>query len=258
MISAKQAEKMIYSMVKYSDHVLHYLRSLSDDEIKKWFEHNGYSWSILVAESRILDKAIPFVENLFGYELILETSNETSFTVFHYGHETVKLSGSGHISIFDFHTKFIEALKFRSKTIKSKSATDLFSFVTYGVASVESYITSKAYIWNKSGKQPLFKIDNSSNLDEKLNNWLYIMTKNRMSQAGAVWNYFMDFKNLNNVIVKHNSTGSNVISYDEMVKLINKFKKGFAELLFRLHQYFGERVPSKIIRAMYLPDVSLN
>lgn len=254
-ISTKQAENLIYDMAKYSDHNHSKLRNLSNANIKRWFEQNCGSWRTLVANTRIPNSSIPLIENLLGYDWTLEASDTTSVTVLQYGHETAKLVGSGHISILDYHTKFVYALEARAIAIKRGSYPDLLSCVTHGVASVEAYITNKASLWNKSNNQSPFPIKEKSNLDEKLNNWLFTMVGYKMKQAGAVWNHFTDFRNLNNDQFKHNSVGSHGASYNEMVKLINKFRTGISELLFRLHQRFKEPVPSKIIRGIYLPDV---
>lgn len=254
MISLKQAEKLVLSMTKHADHGHQRLRDLSNFQIEQWFKHNNIQWKTLIS-STSSGKPIPFVENLIGYEWSLEASDNTSITVYQFGHETAKLIGSGQISILDYHTKFVQALEARSAAIKKGNYQDLLSCATHGVASIESYITSKANIWNKSGKQPIFSIERTVNLDEKLNEWLFAMTGYKMNQSGATWNHFMDFRTLNNNIFKHNTTGSHAASYNDMVKLINKFRTGIAEILFRLHEFFKEPIPSKIIRGIYLPDV---
>lgn len=159
------------------------------------------------------------------------------------------------MSILDYHTKFAKSLSERKEAIKKGSYTEILSCVTHGVAAIESYVTGKANDWNNRGRQPQFATEQISNLDEKFNDWLFTMANFKASQTGAVWNYFTDFRNLNNTVFKHNPKGSHAATYDDMVNILNKFRRGIAELLFILHQKFNDPVPSKIIRGMYLPDI---
>lgn len=255
MISEKQAEKLIYTMAKYSDHPHQIIRNFLNVDIKRWFEQNHQPWKRLIADTRSSNNPIPFVENLFDYEWKLSVPDNSSTTVYQYGHKTVSLTGSGQLSILDYHTKFKQALEARTNTIKKGSYSDLLSCITHSVASVESYITSKTNIWNKTNNQQLFPIESIVDLDKKLNDWLYSMVGYKLNQEGKIWNHFTDFRNLNNTIFKHNTIGSHAATYSDMAKLINKFKTGIAELLFKLHLLFKESVPSKIIRGIYLPDV---
>lgn len=255
LISLKQAEKLIYTMAKYSDHTHSKLRNLKDIDIQKFFDLNGKPWKSLVGNTRSPANLIPLIENILGYEYRLEASNNTSLTIYQQGHKTTSLIEAGNVSIFDYHTKFIKALEERKISVQKGSYTELLSCVTHGVAAIESYITIKATIWNKSRRQPTFETEGISNLDIKLNDWLFRMTGFEMNKSGAIWNDFMEFKNINNKIIKHNSTGSHAASYNEMVRLINRFRIGIAEFLFNLHQKFDDLVPSKIIRGIYLPDV---
>lgn len=255
LISEKQSEGLIYDMVRYSDHNHHNLRNLSKGNIIKFFEHNKEPWKRLVSNVRSPRNLIPFVENLAGYEWEFIDSNENSTVSVHqHGHETAKLTGSGQISLLDYHTKFKAALDSRATTIKNGSYSDLLHFVADGVASIESFISGKANIWNKNGNKPKFDIDQASNLDEKLDDWLYRMTGKKLDKSNTTWNYFMDFRNLNNRGYKHNAAGSHAVSYAEIVVTLNKFRKGIAKMLFLLNQYFNDLIPSKIIRAVYLPD----
>lgn len=252
-IFRKQAENLIYDMTRYADNRFN-AKNLTNEEIKQWFEKNRYEWRRLIENARTL-KTIPLVENLIDYEFSLQASKNTSVTIYQSGHETAKLVGPGQLNVFNYHSRFIKALEERGNAVKKNSYADLLSCITHAIASVELYINSKINLWNQNNKQSPLSLESHVKLDEKLNGQLFTMCGYRMNQLNTVWNHFIDLKNLNNEIFKHNATGSDAASYNKMAQIINKFRTGIAMLLFKLHQLFKEPVPSKIIRGVYLPDV---
>jgi hypothetical protein len=259
LISLNQAKNLIYDLARCSDHpYLIHLRHLSNTAIEYWFKQNGVSWKKLVEEVRFLSKNVPFVENLIGYEIALEGAvDNVKCAIYHYGYQVAELSGAGKLNVFDYHAKYLKAFEARETTVKRSDYSDLLNCVTHGIASVESYVTAKANLCNQRAGRLLFSVDEVSNLDDKLNNWLFDMTGYRMNQSGVIWNHFTDLKDLNNKKFKHTSQGAQANSYDVMAKIINKFRTGIARMLFELHKLFKEPVPSKIIRGIYLPEVSV-
>lgn len=173
----------------------------------------------------------------------------------HYGYEGAKLIGSGQISGADYHSKYTKSLKSRKNAISNGCYSELLNCITNAVASIESYVSSKANVWNKQHECVEFPVGMTISLETKLNDWLIIMTGHKLNEFDLIWNHFTDYKNLNNSIFKHNPAGSHAASFDEMANIINKFRTGIAEILFQLHRLFNERIPSNIVRGKYLPDV---
>ncbi|MFN7097572.1 MAG: hypothetical protein ACK4PR_08445 [Gammaproteobacteria bacterium] len=256
MISDKQAEKLIYYMVRYSNHSYSKVRNYPDHIIKEWFKLNKYEWRSLLRSTR-MGRLITMVENFAHYDWFLRASDGVSVTVtaIHEGHEIAKLKGAGQINLLDYHTKFMQALTTRETAVKKGNIIEVLNSISNGSAAIESYINSKADMWNRKHKKIIFQINVTSNLDEKLTNWLILMTGNKINQSDAVWSHFTDLKTLNNKGFKHSETGARAFTFNDMVKILNKFRTGIATLLFKLHMFFSEPVPSRIIRAMYLPDV---
>ncbi|MHB1949359.1 MAG: hypothetical protein ACYCQI_14745 [Gammaproteobacteria bacterium] len=256
-ISPKEAEKLIFDMVRYSNNTYSYkMKNVTDINIKKWFAANKVQWRDLVAKARKPGIILPFVENIVGadFTVICSAEGGVTTTVMHHGHESAKLVGSGQISMAGYHSKYTMALEARRDAINKGSYSELLNCATHGIASIEAYISSKANIWNKQHNRIVFPVDAVSNLDTKLD-WLIVMTGQALEKQGAIWNHFSDYRNLNNGNFKHNATGAQAASFNDMVKVLNKFRTGIAEILFKLHMLCKEPVPSNIVRGMYLPEV---
>ena len=55
----------------------------------------------------------------------------------------------------------------------------------------------------------------------------------------------------------HTKSPALQITYRELCKRLNIFRSGIAGLLLDLHILFGDRVPSKITKYAYHPDIKL-
>ncbi len=252
MISAKQAECLIYDMTKFSDHSRKELRNISNDEIKYFFESNGEKWKFLIEKTRYL-KAIPFVENILGYEWHSPYPN-VEISMQEKGVITKKLSEPGQFNILPYHSSYKKALEEREQSIKMNDGAALLSCITHGIIAIENYITRKALIYNKRSDVPIFD-EKESRLDTKLNDWFHRMVGYKMNQSPAsIWIDFCFLKKINNDF-KHEGLDTQAFSYSEMIKTINKFRTGIAKILFILNQKFKDPIPSRVVRGIYLPDV---
>ena len=79
----------------------------------------------------------------------------------------------------------------------------------------------------------------------------------RLDKSIINWFNFKNLRKIRNDYVIHSKTTGYSISNQELAEYINKFKTGIAKLLVQLHILFNEKIPSRIIRGAYAPDVEI-
>ena len=133
---------------------------------------------------------------------------------------------------------------------------DFLSCVSNGVASIEAYLGQKAGIYNKRnpGKELIDNKQNKVSFDDKINEWIPIMTGGpKLNKGTQRWEHYKKLRNIRDQQQAHSKAPA---LGSDLAKLLSFFRTGIAGMLLELHILFGDRnVPATIIRHAYLPDV---
>jgi len=94
--------------------------------------------------------------------------------------------------------------------------------------------------------------------DDKIELWIPKMTDGkRLDKSIINWPNYKFLRKIRDDNVIHSKTSGYSISDQKLVEYINKFKTGIAKLLVQLHVLFNEKIPSRIIRGSFAPDVEI-
>jgi hypothetical protein len=255
-ISRRAAHELILLMAKEGNHNLAFTTASS---VKKYFKLNGYDYDILVQAVRKYPEPIPLVENFIPSTGFASPGLKVS-RVDACGNEDLQLEGPGAITMFGYQAQFENAIENIEIAIKQSSPQHFLSACTNGIASTEGYINFKAEEWNKKHPEnPLIDTRQSPiRFDDKIDIWLPIMSSGKkLDKSGKNWNDFKRLKTIRNNIAIHPKSSGYAFSLKELSELINCFKTGIAGILVQLHQLFEQRIPSRIIRYMYAPEVEI-
>jgi hypothetical protein len=79
----------------------------------------------------------------------------------------------------------------------------------------------------------------------------------RLDKSIINWPNYKFLRKIRDDNVIHSKTSGYSISDQKLVEYMNKFKTGIARLLVQLHVLFNEKIPSRIIRGSFAPDVEI-
>lgn len=255
-ISRREAHELIQLMAKEGNHNSTFT---TDASVKKFFKLNGYDYDNLVQAVRKYPEPIPLVENLIPSTGFASPGLKVS-RVDTFGNEDLHLEGPGAITMFGYQAQFENAIENIETAIKQSSPQHFLSACINGIASIEGYINFKEEEWNKKHAENLLLDSRQSPIrfDDKIDKWLPIMTSGKkLDKSVKNWNDFKRLKAIRDNIAIHPKSSGYAFSLKELSELINCFKTGIAGILVQLHQLFAERIPSRIIRYMYAPEVEV-
>ena len=258
---------MIWTFIRHGNHSrYHSMSKAPTGSIEKWFADQGEPLHKLIPRCRrYFDINVPFVENLIGstWTLIADTNGNASASITQSNSASppIQITGPGTIGV-DYASKFEAACKARDRAIKDASLEDFHTAIVKGIASIESYITYRAEIWNLSSTAEFPLSDSSTGkvaFDRKIKNWVPTMTNGRaLDLSGRMWQDFLYLRGIRDNDAIHAKRFAQGCSFADHALAINKFKIGIAELLLQLHILFEEPAPRSIIRARYFPEVHAN
>lgn len=253
---------MILMMAKYGNHG-HRQRFASDADVKRFFQSKGCSWEALVQDCRNPNRIVPIVENLIGSTWVVSGSGKAAVVAgatTEHEKEIASVEGPGILSFATYLQLFENAVDSLSRSMEKASFSDLQSCVTNGMASIDAYIMHRAFLYNSNNPatQLVDSRDNKVPQDTKIDEWIPKMLKgNKLDKSGVNWRDFRTLRSIRDDLAIHLKKPAVGISYQQLEQWLNLFRSGIAGLLFDLHLLFDERVPCKIIRYMYAPDIRL-
>lgn len=252
---------MILTMAKYGNHGVRQ-KFASDADVKRFFQSNSYYWGDLVEVCRNPKEIIPIVENLIGSTWVAPQGGAAIVTgaATDREKEITSLKGPGTLTTSTYLQLFENAIDNFHRCIEGAHFGDFQSCVSNGIASIDAYIAHRAWLYN-SGQPNEPLIDNKENKvsqDTKIDEWIPKMSGGKkLVKSGLNWNHFKRLRSVRDAQAIHIKEPAFSISYVELGELLDLFRSGIAGLLIDLHLLFGERIPCKIIRYAYLPDIML-
>jgi hypothetical protein len=257
-ISRAQARRLIQIMAKHGNH--YYEGQFStDEEIKRFLAASGVDYEDMIEKCRIFTNSVLRFENLItstafsvgGGSLTL-INNATRQTV-------AATEGPGMIAYSSYWALFEESFSQLRATLTGVSPmTSFLNCTTTGIAAVEAYIQHRAIIYNETNPQtPLIDSKNSKiSFDDKINLWIPTMTVGaKLDKSDKLWTSFKVLQGYRDNSAIHVKSPVLSMSYTELANGLNHFRYGIAGLLVRLHILFAERIPARIIRCSFLPDI---
>lgn len=253
---------MILMMAKHGNHGAR-RRFVSDADVKRFFQSNGYDWGNLVEVCRKPKEIVPIVENLLGSTWKVSKGGKAAVVTGASTDEETEIasvSGPGELTSSTYLRLFENAVDNLNKCMERASFGDFQSSISNGIASIDAYIAHRAWLYN-SGNPSESLIDSKHNKvsqDTKVDEWIPKMSGGkRLDKSRANWQNFKRLRAVRDELAIHVKEPALGISYQQLGELLNLFRSGIAGLLIDLHLLFGERIPCKVIRYAYLPDIML-
>ncbi len=253
---------MILMMAKHGNHGAG-LKFVSDTDVKRFFQSNGYEWGDLVEVCRKPNEIVPIVENLIGSTwrvsgggraaIVTEAATDKE-------REIASVEGPGTLTTSNYLQLFENAVNNLNKCMENTSFGDFQSSISSGIASIDAYIAHRAWLHNSGNpSEPLIDSKESKvSQDTKIDEWIPKMSGGKnLDKSGLNWNHFKRLRAVRDELAIHVKQPAFSISYQELGELLNLFRSGIAGLLVDLHLLFGERIPCNIIKHAYLPDITL-
>ena len=237
-ISEKQAKKLIFDLVKYSDHSNRSLTDgLKNKTIEQWFEQNKYPFKRLVSDARDWGYTVPFVENTLDSK--------------------VYISGAGIINVSDYQGEFESALEYRDAAINNADIETYNLCIAKLFASLASYLYHKAECYNAENEDKLEDAQGSSvSLDEKIKLWVPILSGGKeLDSSKKSWDLFQVQLAQCNKDAIHPQCSAQDLSSVELAEKVNDLRGGIINIMYELHVLLNDEIKSQLVRAVYFPDV---
>lgn len=228
-ISESKASKMIFAFVRHGDHSNRsHTDTLNNNQIKLWFKQNGYPFKALTIKVRKWGETVPFVENLIhstfhvsgGQASIINTKTDEVVT---------SINSAGLLIDSDYQAKFEAASRHKQQAIQRCDVEELYSAISKGIASIESYFNSKANNYNAYSDKPLVDSKKSPiSLEDKFRIWIPILSGKEFDFSKNNWRIFKELLEIRHNEAIHPKKVANAITYTEIAEIINKFRDGLA------------------------------
>lgn len=260
-ISWHASRELVLTMAKHGNHyydTYYNINLRTDDEVKRFFSTRGVDFQDVVQKCRLFKKSVPFFENLIGSTWHVLEGTQVSRVDANTGKKNLEVNGPGTITMSTYWAQYEEAEKIIEQAIKNSSSIKFQSALVLGIASIESYINYRAEEWNKTHPNDLIQDSKRQKVsfDNKIDVWIpKLAGGKRLDKSIINWSDFKDLRKIRDDHVIHSKTSGYSISDQKLAEYINKFRTGIAKLLVQLHILFNEKIPSRIIRGAYAPDV---
>lgn len=175
------------------------------------------------------------------------------------GNEVVRMEESGTLVTATDAALFEKAVDDVERSLQSMSYTEFLSGIVNGLASIEAYISRKAYQHNvrNPGKELVDDKNHKVSFEDKIKAWVPTMAGAKLNLGGKNWAHFQRLKRVRDTEHTHSKVPALNISHRELCKLLNLFGTGIAGMLLDLHVLFNDTVPSKVITYAYHPKITL-
>jgi len=203
---------------------------------------------------------VPYFENLLGSTWGFPGSGKVEIVDTKSGESIGQIIGPGIVCLSTYRTHFETACKARDRAVENSSYSDLQTALVAGIASIESYITEWARVWNQQNlsDQLIDSKQNKVSLDDKFDIWIPKITKGRkLDKSDRCWSDFVTLRRIRHHETVHPKRGGQTVAYTNLAEYINSFRWGIAGLLGSLHRLAGQWIPSVVINAFYMPDIEV-
>lgn len=260
--SRKEARDMVMAMARHGNHYWEreWGAFTTTQHVERFLAHNGLTLAGLVETMREKDAwGNPF-ENLLGsgWSFNAGDSGYATYTDSE-GNEVVTMNESGTMVTATDAALFEKATEDFERSLKEMSYTEFLSAIANGLASVEAYVSHKAYQYNvpTSGKELVDDKDHKVAFEDKIKVWVPTMAGAKLDLGGKNWPHFKRLKGVRDTEHTHSKTPALNISYRELCKLLNLFRSGIAGMLLDLYAHFGDTVPSIVVKYAFHPEIKL-
>jgi len=262
IIARRASHELILTMAKYGNHYLdieYRISFVTDADVKRFFSNQKMDFDDIVKKCREFKKSVPFFENLIGSTWNVLGNAKVSRVDAKSDQKDLEVSGPGTITMSTYWTQYEEAENALDQAIENSSFIKFHSALVLGIACIESYIRYRTQEWNKTHSNDLIQDSKNQKVtfDDKIDLWIPKMTGKRLDKSIINWSNFKDLRKIRDDNVIHSKSSGYSISNQKLAEYINKFKTGIAKLLVQLHVLFNEKIPSRIIRGAYAPDVEI-
>ncbi|QUM79778.1 hypothetical protein HWV01_05375 [Moritella sp. 5] len=237
-IAEKQAKKLIFDLVKYSDHSNRELTDgLKNKIIEQWFEQNKYPFKRLVSDTRDWGYTVPFVENTMDSK--------------------VYISGAGIINVSDYQGEFESALEYRDASINNADTEAYYACIAKLFASLASYLLLKAECYNAENENKLEDAQGSPvSLEDKMKLWVPILSGGKeLDSSKKSWELFQAQLAQYNEDAINPKCSVQDLSCVELAEKVNDLRGGIINIMYELHVLLNDEIKSQLVRAVYFPDV---
>ncbi|MBT9143339.1 MAG: hypothetical protein DDT32_01613 [Syntrophomonadaceae bacterium] len=258
-ISLKKSIEKISVHARWGDH-RYEPRPTTNLEVAKLLVSLGSDPNRVAEECRDYRVPVPCFENLIEstwnvsgtgkFELIDTTTGEVLDGV----------QGPGTIAMSTYMALFEAACRARDHAVENASYTDLQSAAVQGIASIEACIVELVRLWNQfnPNDQLIDSKHSKVSLDDKFDVWVPKMSGGaKLIKGEQHWSDFTKLRKVRDHVAVHPKVAGQAIAYAELANLINAFRLGIGGMLGHIHRHFGQIVPSRVINAVYMPDVEL-
>lgn len=240
-IAEKQAKKLIFDLVKYSDHSNRDLTDgLKNKIIEQWFEENKYPFKRLVSDTRNWGYTVPFVENTLDSK--------------------VYISGEGILNVNDYQGEFDSALEYRDLTINNADIAacyaGYYACITKLFASLTSYLSVKAQAYNVDNENMIDNKDSCVSLEDRISQWVPIFSSGKaLDMSNKSWALFTAQLAECNAHAINPTLATDGLSATQLAAKVNDLRGGIISIMYELHVLLNDEIKSQLIRAVYFPDV---
>lgn len=176
------------------------------------------------------------------------------------GEGLTERDGPGVMVTSTYQGQMEAACRARDRAVKEGSLVEFHTAAVQGVASVESFISRRARIWNRKNpnEELLDSRTTKFSLDDKFDQWVPKMSEgHKLDKSDQRWGDFLRIRRLRDKDVVHAKEGAQAAAFAELGELINAFRLGVGGMLAQLHLHFGQAVPAVVINAVFMPDVEV-
>jgi len=262
-IGRRSAHDLVLTTAKYGDHGPGpHPRFQTDAEVKRFYERAGLPFQEVVERCRDFTRPVPMLENLLdSSHVFVQAGGGGSVAVVDSREEEIaKLEEPGVLVMSSYQHLFQTAAKALDRAIEEGSWGEFLSALSNGIASIEAYLNHRAEQWNKRHPEEQLLDSKASKVsfEQKIEVWVPKMTRGgKLDRSDEVWRDFLVLRSLRDHEAIHPKRAVGGVTYQQMAEHMNRFRSGIGMLLVRLHLLFNERIPSRLVRAAYAPNVEV-
>ncbi len=176
--------------------------------------------------------------------------------------------GGMDLAINDCWVKFDRSFRQFLEAVIDFNFDAFLDCLTSGIASIESFLNTKAYLKNEQHKQLNAEKENvimeskirETAIGEKILTWPEKFTgkPGRITEGSRDFVYWKRLKKLRNNMAIHQKGPRVTPSPEEFVDYVNGYRFGIADLLLELHKDFDDSIHPLVIWASFFPPVELS
>ncbi|MFH1653059.1 MAG: hypothetical protein ABIE74_03285 [Pseudomonadota bacterium] len=235
------------------------------DDVIQLYIDQGYSGEIFnktVEKCRNFHEGVPLVEDVLGgsFSAACELGKFNGKTLLPKQEIGQTIEAPGIIAFSPYMHSFNYSLSRLYTGIEIGIIQDIQTAIVFGVASIEAFINEKAQIWNDN--YPNDNLNDSKEMkvgfDDKIDFWIPKFTGIVFDKSQRFWEDFKVLQRYRDNEIIHQRGFSIGIEYNDIILKANKYKHGIAGTLKYLLQLFDQKIPQRIIRATYLPEICIS